>query len=168
MEATEPVVEAEHLLLAVPAALIRVEPLRVTDETMVSELPQPLAHLGVASRDRPALGGGDHLQRVEAKGGHVGVPARADRVIIGSSPQRVGRILDYHHAGPERLPDLADRSGEAGKVDGNDDLRPVGDRSRDCRGADVPSLSLNVGKARRRPEVGAAVGTGGKGDRTGE
>ncbi len=136
---------------------------------MVSELPQPLAQLGVASRDRPALGGGDRLHRVEAEGGHVGVPARADGLIVGSSPQRVGRILDYHHAGRRAPPgSRATGAGRPAKWTGTTTFVPSVAAPRDCRGADVPRLGLDVGEARRRPEVGAAVGAGGKGDRTGE
>ncbi len=90
------VVEAQHLLLVVPASVrLLLENLIVLCDAVRGEELHPLPELLVVGKGHSALAGGNGLHRMEAEHGDVAVAARSDHLSPVLGAERVAAVLDY-------------------------------------------------------------------------
>ena len=164
----EPVVEAELVLLAGTSRRSSRSSARVADEAVVAERREPVAQRS-ASRvvtipPSPVV---IALTGWKLEDRHVGVPARADRLVVGVGAQRVRGVLDDRDVRARRASRISrDRRGQAGEVHRHDDPRARRSAPRRPSRALTFQVSRSMSaNARRRAEVGAAVRAGGERDR---
>src|SRR5438034_1345508 len=84
--------------------------------------------------------------------------AGTDGLTVGGRAERVGRILDDPYWRVERRAQLANRCRETCEMNGDDELRRTAHRRANGLRRHVESGWIDVGEARRRTEIRAAVG----------
>ena len=155
-----PVVEAQGLLFVPPGTGGVGQTGRVAGDTVRTQHQQPLIQTLVIGGDRPALAGGDGLDRVEGEDGRVGIatvpdPAAADIF----RADRVRRILDNADIAVRRHGLKGRHVGrQAGEMDRGDQAGPRRQRRPCRRRGQVQRVGVDIGEDGLEPDIGHGIG----------